>query len=337
MSARPRPVRYHSRARVQRLGAGGRSPRQPRPRSLGIATIAEALEELPLLRAAAETGTIAGCKLREIVRKASEETEARWLDSAERYNARIIARLVSQCRDGELPPSDDSDDRDPVESRLTVVLTRETMELFQRANQQLSEEAGRRLSMEELFQSFAMAVLAGSPFPEEDAKERILAAIRKDVAAQAEPTWVAPWVAVAATEESCPTDSRLEVARQTPAHWANPSLRFSGTARAVTPKQREEIVRRDAYRCSNPCCHYQLWLEVHHIVFFCNGGATVPDNLLTLCSRCHRNLHEGKLHVTGPAPRELVWTNQWGEPLGTAATVFACPISAALPDGALTA
>jgi hypothetical protein len=120
MSARPRPVRYHSRARVQRLGAGGRSPRQPRPRSLGIATIAEALEELPLLRAAAETGTIAGCKLREIVRKASEETEARWLDSAERYNARIIARLVSQCRDGELPPSDDSDDRDPVESRLTV-------------------------------------------------------------------------------------------------------------------------------------------------------------------------------------------------------------------------
>lgn len=52
---------------------------------------------------------------------------------------------------------------------------------------------------------------------------------------------------------------------------------------------------------------HNLWLQVHHIVFYCRGGATVPENLALCCSRCHRNIHEGYLRVKGRAPTGLEW------------------------------
>lgn len=34
-------------------------------------------------------------------------------------------------------------------------------------------------------------------------------------------------------------------------------------------------------------------LNVHHIKFVCDGGGDEPDNLMTLCVKCHRELHKG--------------------------------------------
>ena len=127
-----------------------------------------------------------------------------------------------------------------------------------------------------------------------------------------------PWAALAATEEPCPTQEGLLLVRQAAARWQSDGLRFSGKARATTPAQRGEILRRDAYCCATPGCPNHMWLEVHHIVFYCAGGVTVPDNLLTLCSRCHRKLHEGRLGVTGVVPQGLLWVDATGQPLGVA-------------------
>jgi len=58
-------------------------------------------------------------------------------------------------------------------------------------------------------------------------------------------------------------------------------------------KVRDIVFARDNHRCvycrhpgskSNP-------LTLHHIVFRCNGGKTTPENLMTLCSECHKQLH----------------------------------------------
>lgn len=35
-------------------------------------------------------------------------------------------------------------------------------------------------------------------------------------------------------------------------------------------------------------------LNVHHIKFVCDGGGDEPENLVTLCVKCHRELHGGK-------------------------------------------
>lgn len=50
------------------------------------------------------------------------------------------------------------------------------------------------------------------------------------------------------------------------------------------------VLHRDGYTCQNPTCNNkdkQLLLQVHHIQFRKNGGSDRPDNLITLCNKCH--------------------------------------------------
>lgn len=60
----------------------------------------------------------------------------------------------------------------------------------------------------------------------------------------------------------------------------------------IPPRIRREVLARDNHRCRAPGCHRTRFLEVHHIVPRNNGGNNKPDNLITLCSACHRLGHE---------------------------------------------
>jgi hypothetical protein len=59
---------------------------------------------------------------------------------------------------------------------------------------------------------------------------------------------------------------------------------------------------RDNYTCQH--CGKSgigIMLQVHHIIFKCNGGTDTPDNMVTLCDECHMKLlHKGliKLDIT---------------------------------------
>lgn len=57
---------------------------------------------------------------------------------------------------------------------------------------------------------------------------------------------------------------------------------------------------RDGYQCQH-CGKRRERLEAHHVIFREHGGKDTLANLLTLCKKCHRRLHEGKiaLNVTG--------------------------------------
>lgn len=59
---------------------------------------------------------------------------------------------------------------------------------------------------------------------------------------------------------------------------------------------RHAILARDNYQCQN-CGAKDSVLEVHHLVFRCEGGSDEPDNLITLCRRCHRDYHNGKIEL----------------------------------------
>lgn len=50
-------------------------------------------------------------------------------------------------------------------------------------------------------------------------------------------------------------------------------------------KLRKQIIERDGSACSR--CGNYLDLIVHHIVPFRDGGGNEPENLITLCRRCH--------------------------------------------------
>ena len=53
-----------------------------------------------------------------------------------------------------------------------------------------------------------------------------------------------------------------------------------------------EILQRDGWRCQ--LCGSMRGLEVHHLQRRSQSGVDSEDNLLTLCSGCHRKVHELK-------------------------------------------
>lgn len=67
--------------------------------------------------------------------------------------------------------------------------------------------------------------------------------------------------------------------------------------------RREAVLHRDNYTCQ--CCGKKhVRLEVHHIVFRSLGGADDEKNLITLCEKCHKAVHDGILIIT-KIPKKL--------------------------------
>ena len=57
---------------------------------------------------------------------------------------------------------------------------------------------------------------------------------------------------------------------------------------------RAHALDRDSYTCQ--CCGKKhVRLEVHHIIFRSLGGSNELDNLITLCEKCHADIHAGKI------------------------------------------
>jgi RRXRR protein/HNH endonuclease len=86
-------------------------------------------------------------------------------------------------------------------------------------------------------------------------------------------------------------DVQVDIARLN-----NPALRG---AQYQDPTRLDENLRiaclmRDGYTCQH-CGKRHCRLEAHHLVERSHGGKDTLSNLLTLCERCHHQLHEGKL------------------------------------------
>ncbi len=80
----------------------------------------------------------------------------------------------------------------------------------------------------------------------------------------------------------------LQADRQSPEH-----------DRHIPDNVRSDVLRRDGYRCGD--CHWSHdeWnpsdprhLELHHMMPHARGGENVKENLKTLCTVCHDNLHK---------------------------------------------
>ena len=70
--------------------------------------------------------------------------------------------------------------------------------------------------------------------------------------------------------------------------------------RTVTPAQRRALLARD-HHCRFPGCERTSRLRAHHIIWWSRGGPTDMDNLLMLCAKHHRAVHEGGWTLTGTA------------------------------------
>ena len=103
----------------------------------------------------------------------------------------------------------------------------------------------------------------------------------------------------------------LEVSQFDTALMKNPSLIFEKVKHWGYQKgfnyeyssRREAVLHRDNYTCQ--CCGKKhVRLEVHHIIFRSMGGTDDERNLITLCEKCHKSVHDGILILT-KKPKEL--------------------------------
>ena len=103
--------------------------------------------------------------------------------------------------------------------------------------------------------------------------------------------------------------------------WQNDKLRFNPTARQASRAQRVEILRRDGWSCRTPGCPNRVWLHLHHLHEFAQGGQTIPENLVCLCSGCHRNVHQGELKIFESPEGKLLYSDSEGRPLDRQADI----------------
>ena len=73
-------------------------------------------------------------------------------------------------------------------------------------------------------------------------------------------------------------------------------LSIGRKSRTIPPAIRRALQRRDG-GCRFPGCSFTRFVDAHHIVHWADGGETAMDNLVLLCRRHHRLVHEGGFGV----------------------------------------
>ena len=83
--------------------------------------------------------------------------------------------------------------------------------------------------------------------------------------------------------------------------------------RTISPALRRALHARDR-RCRFPGCR-NVRVDAHHIRHWAHGGATALDNLILLCRRHHRAVHEEGFRVTQDATGNVEFVGPEGRPL----------------------
>ena len=83
--------------------------------------------------------------------------------------------------------------------------------------------------------------------------------------------------------------------------------------RTISPPLRRALNARDR-QCRFPGCR-NVRVDAHHIEHWAYGGETALDNLVLLCRRHHRAVHEGGVQVTVDAAGDVAFVRPDGRPL----------------------
>ena len=272
----------------------GYSPRQATER----VRVATALEDLPELAEALACGELHFSAVRELSRVATRATEQDWLDEARGKNLRHIEQAVAGRRRGDRP----SDPANPelVAQTIRFEVRPATLALLRQARQALESERGERLDDDGLIAALCNAVLAGDSGDDSGRAKHQIIITRCDACD-------------AAWQEGGGRKQPLDPADLARAECDAERVGEGRATQDVPPRIVRFVKRRDGGRCCVPDCRSSRYLEIHHIVSRELRGSHDADNLTLLCDGHHRALHEGKLSITGSAPkldvRWLKWTH----------------------------
>jgi len=299
--------------------------------------VAHALATLPLVSATMQRGAISYAKVRALTRIASPENEAALLDFAQAGTAAHIERLAGAWRRVDqvaaakaearhlhrhLSTWVDEDGMVVIRGRLTPELGAVVQRALEAAADRLFRDGQGVPNAERLAEEVtpaqrradALGLLAEAALTSEldrgSAGDRYQVAVHVDapISVVAE-----EGVAVAAADGLSGTlevdhgvvDVSAETSRRMSCDAAVVPMRHGADGaildvgrktRTVPPSIRRALQARDR-TCRFPGCSSRR-CDAHHIEHWVDGGTTSLDNLVLLCRRHHRAVHEGGFGVT---------------------------------------
>ena len=310
--------------------------------------VAAALTTMPLVDEAFARGTLSFSKVRAVTRVADRVDERTLLEQASTHSAAQLEKVVRGYRKA------DRVDR-PVQERrrarwfydedgmlvLSARLSAEEGALFVAALEQArtgeldpagcpDEAVDPAQLPSDVDALVALAKIAQAAGPvDSSGDDRHLVVVHADAAVLAGERDPGPeaqcrvehgpgLTAVAARRLAC--DAAL-VAWVSSATRPGEKLKLGRKTRRISAALRRALRFRDE-GCQFPGCPRKRFLDAHHVVHWADGGPTDLGNLLLLCQRHHRSVHEDgfTLHEVAGQPGRWVFHRPDGTPVPAAPT-----------------
>ena len=305
--------------------------------------VARALDDLPLTRDR-YIGGLAYTRVHQITRIATRETEAEWIEFAEKTTLKRLRIEVSDAKGkGRKKPRKDQYSLPAQRQRLPFDFSPDEfmvlMTALRKKVAELSQVLGREVTPKEALHQIAIEILETDPasiaagrVEREGAVNTVLyrccpGCRRSDVETDDGPMEIAPEVieriektktvekfVIRPEEEALPKNA---AAPETPAPPAEAAPAPPATdAKAAkppidSPNTRpflEKLFLRDGRRCSNPLCRRPLPLQGNHMKPRSEGGETALHNENSFCIICHALHTAGLLDISGNPIEGLTFT-----------------------------
>jgi 5-methylcytosine-specific restriction endonuclease McrA len=285
--------------------------------------VARVLKELPLIRAAFGRGEISFAKVRALTRIAEPESEAELLGLALELTAAQLERAVRAYRrvttDEAVAAQEnaylqwywDEDGSLVLRGQLAPEDGAVFLQAIESAHQTLRERGSaepRQTNADALVAMAELALSGGSRSG--GGRHQVVVHVEEGVLGDD-------------TEGGCELDDGPALAPETARRLACDSsvvrvreregktLSVGRKTRSVPSAVRRALKRRDR-GCCFPGCENRLFVDAHHIRHWAHGGETNLDNLVLLCRRHHRLVHEGGYSVERLPDDELRFRDPWG-------------------------
>ena len=265
--------------------------------------VARALESLPLTHVSFAHGELSYAKVRAVTRVATPESEQELLELARICTASQLERAVRAYRRVSTTEARQQQD----DARLSVFwnpdgsleihgrLAPEDGALFLRAIESMRDSLwrgsaeprpARQASTAEALVAVADAALVGG---EGTGGDRYRVVVHVDEAAFAHDG-----------EGGCALDDGSAVAPETARRLAcDASIVRKGRRSRTIPSSLRRALRARDRGCRFPGCENRRFVDAHHVRHWAHGGETTLENLVSLCRRHHRAVHEGGYRVDG--------------------------------------
>jgi 5-methylcytosine-specific restriction endonuclease McrA len=281
--------------------------------------VARRLEELVLIHAAFARGELSYAKVRALTRVATAEDEAELLALARVFTAAQLERAVRAYRrvtteqarelqeEASLSVFWEPDGSLAIHGRLAPedgALLLRALEATRDARWKQERGSAEPRPARQASNAEALVAVAEAALAEPDGcrpgGERYQVVVHADEGVLADDR-----------EGGCELEDGSALSPETARRLAcDASLVRNGRkTRTIAPALRRALRARDR-GCRFPGCENRRFLDAHHVHHWARGGATTLANLVLLCRRHHRLVHEGGWQVD----RQVRFYDRWGRP-----------------------